>query len=676
VDQQTRRRALVEMFCRCCTQYYGEDGRFDGPYAVPDERDRWWAAAILLAHGGQDEQRLAEGLMRHTFGGPEADVTRRPLQENLVDAANAVTLDWNIFQSNIATSVLANHGDRLADDVRGLCERIARRNTSRWAGSGQPDYIFQGANDNMPAHATCGLILAGQMLGIEQAVQDGRWRLQLFAEMLGRRGMASEFGSGTYLPLTVNAMAELSHTARDPEIRRMALAIEQQLWADVICSFHPGSGRCGAPMTRAYTVGSVGHLDGIMTLVWMVTGQAAFTDPVRYMIAMEEGQVTHFDGNAFKTAGEFVHSLLPQFHCPEPLVALATDRPYPFRFAASAEHIFSREPDGGGRDCHVRLYQTADGSLATSTHGFQTGNQSEKVRICYRRIADPASFKDTGTLIFRYLHNDERPGVMFEQEGGTTGEKTTLPDRAIARTVQHDNLAMLLTRGGGHLGDADPQTSRLRLSAIIPAHFHQPEAVFIGEEECDGFVGQAHEPAPVFVDFGRMYLVLYPLTLTDLGREALVRLETFDNYRAVSFLNYEGAPREFAEEELKEVMNGCVILMSDPDECGSFEAFRQGWKLDLVEDWWLASNRRTRVICQDTELLLNWSTPTDTVRCEAVNGRPIPRPALEATGLDNGIFPLLTGEPVSPMNLPLDNLDIAWYPWLKWQIGQRFDRRG
>jgi len=675
VDQDSRRRALIEKFCRHATQYYGADGSFSGPFTVPDERDRWRAASILLAHGGEAEQQLAEGVMRNTFGGPHDDVTRRSLEDNLIDAKKALTLDWNIFQSNMATSILANSGGRLEDDVRGLCERIARRNTSRWAGSGQADYIFHGANDNMPAHATCGLILAGQSLDIEQAVQDGFWRLQLFAEMLGRRGMCSEFGSGTYLPLTISAMAELAHLAQNAEIRKMALAIEKQLWADVVCHFHPGSGKCGAPMTRAYTVNTIGHLDSIMALVWMVSGRPTFTDPVRDLITLQPGQVTHFGGDALKTAGGVINLLLPEFHCPPELAELTESRPDPFRFAASAEHICSRQPDSGGRDCHVRLYQTADWSLATSDHGYHTGTQSENVRICYRRTEDPASFQDTGVVFFRYLHGDEHPGVILEQENCAPGEDNLLRNRALVRTVQQDGLSMLLTRGGGDARETAPQATRLRLSAILPAHYGGPETVFIGDRECASFDGQASDPAPIFIDLGRLYLALHPLVLTDLGREALIRLETYENYRVVSFVNYEGPPRAFEEGGLAEVMNGCLVWASGPAEYGSFAAFRRAWDLTLVEDWWHVSNRRTRVICQGTELLLNWCTATDTVRSEAINGRPIPRPPLDATGVDNAIFPLQAAPPVSPMNLPVDDLDVAWYPDLKWQIGQRVDQR-
>ena len=669
--QSSRRRQLVEKLCRHALMYYAPDASFHGPFTQPDERDRFRLAAVLMEHGGEQEIALAESILRGTFGGPEADYTKLTLEENVVDLVRGEVRDWNIFQSNIGTLMLGWHADKFSPDVRAKLERIARRNLSRWAGSGQVDYFFHGANDNMPAHASSGLIVGGQMLGDAQAVQDGTYRLQLFGEMLSRRGLCAEYSSGTYLPLTVGGMAEIAELADSARGRQLALEIEQQLWADVVCHYHPGSGKNGGGQTRAYNVNTIGHLDCIMLLMWTVTGEPTFTDPVRDLITLQDKQVTHFEGDAFKTACGLVYAMTPHFHFPEHLAELLTDRPYPFRFFASAEQMHAGQ-DAGGREAFSTVYQTADYSLSSSNHGFMTGNQSEKVRITYRRVAAPQSFRHTGVLFSRYLHNEELPGLPVQEDNCAPGEAGLVQDRALTRTIQHDNAALLVTRGDAHGVPLPAEFTRLRLAMMLPAHYHEPEEVYLGTQRVEDFTAASADPCPVFVDLGRMYLALYPLAMTNHGRSDLIRLESVGNYRMISFFNYEGPARSFTAEELQGTFNGYVVQVSGPEESGSFTKFREGWRLDLVEDWWLANNRRTRVIVKGTELLSHWSTPTDTMRSVTINGQEPPRDRMRGTGLDVSQFPLLT-RPYQPLSalLHYDDLAVAWYPHLRWQIGQR-----
>ncbi len=671
MSQSRRKSQLIDKLCRHAMEYYAADGSFHGPWGVPDERDLFRTASILLAHGGEKEQAVAEALIRNSFGGPDDDYTKLSLQENVVDILKADVRDWNIFQSNIGTSMLVNFRERLSTEIREKLERIARRNLSRYAGSAQADYFFHGANDNMPAHATAGLILASEYLGDEQGLTDGVYRLNFFAELLSRRGLCSEFASGTYLPLTISAMAEIASHAKDPAIAELALQIEHQLWADIVCHYHPGSGKSAGPQTRAYNVNTVAHLDCIMTLLWTVTGEPPFTNPVRDLITLQPKQATHFEGDAFKTACGVVNVLLPEFHFPDHLLPLLTERPQPFRFFASAEQMYGGNPDVGGRESSSTVHQTADYSLATSPHGFMTGNQSESVRIAWRCIEEPKSFHDTNVAIFRFLHNDEHMGTMTQVENCPPSEKGLIANRALFRTLQHDDTALLVSRADDHNVPLPATLHRLGLHVSIPAHYSEPRALFIGDRRIDEWQGESAEAAPVFVDLGRMYLALYPLAMTDCGRQAVIRIESHGDYRSIVFLNYEGAPREFTAEELRETLNGCVVHLSGPAESGDFAAFRKGFGITLLEDWLLANNRRTRLIFRGHELLHNWSIGSDTVRSATIDGREPPRHRLHGTGLDISKFPLQNDYKPRVGRLPYDNLEVAWYPHLHWQIGAR-----
>jgi hypothetical protein len=490
--------------------------------------------------------------------------------------------------------------------------------------------------------------------------------------MLSRRGLCSEYASGTYTPLTLHGMAEIAEMSADPALRAMALQIEQQLWADVVCHYHPGSGKNSGAQTRAYTVNTMQHLDCIMLLLWMVTGEPSYCDGVRDIITLQPKQITHFEGDAFKTACGLLYAMTPTYHFPTQLIPLLAARSYPFRFFGSAEQMYAGHGDVGGRAAYSTVYQTADYALATSDHGFMSGNQSEKVRIAYRRVPEPQSFQETGILYARYLYNNEQPGEMVQREQCAPGEVGLLPDRALVRTLQHDDVALYVSRAENHAA-LPTEFSSMRQTVILPAHYHDVAAAYIGDTRVDDFTGASASAAPVFLDLGQLYLALYPLAMTDHGRRDLIRLERVGDYRTISFFNYEGPARAFDQATLRETFNGFLVQVSGPAEAGSFAAFRAAWSIELLEDWWMSGNRRTRVITRGHELLLNWSALSDTLRTETIDGREPRRERLWATGLDLAAFPLLAG-PYAPMPdvVQYDDLGVFIYPQNRWQIGERF----
>ncbi len=657
MTQAERLEACLALFVPACLSRLDAQGGYVGGDSPPDDRDRMRWAVALLMHGGEQGCELAGKLILQVFSGGGTDYTLLPLEGNLTDARRAITRDWNMFHSNDAAYVLAVHRARLSAAVQAKLERIVRRNSSRYAGSAQPDYLPHGYNDNMPAHAASGLILGGQALGDEQAVADGVYRLELFAEILSRRGKVSEYSSGTYLPLTLCSIAKIAEYAEDPEVRALALAIEAQVWADVMLHYHVGTGRNAAAQSRAYTWNSVGHVDTLACIRWIAYGVPEAYNPFAYALEPVAGQVYHHEGRAWKSLGGIVSALAP-YHPPAYLAEALAARTYPYQVTASSENGGSYGGDVGSTSWHMPAY-----ALASSTTGYHTGKQSEVFYAVYRRSRQVQDFRQTGSVYTRFLVNDDEPG-----KPGTYGcEADLCPNSGVMRAVQREGRVMLLSRGS--TGKTSLPCHRIRQAVILPAHFFAVQACWLGEQPVTDFQAESEAAVPVFLDLGQAYLALYPLTMTNHGRKALIRLERINAYQIISFVNYEGPTKTFDATAFQETFNGFVAQISGPDESGSFTAFRKSWYPGIREDWWFFGNRRSRWIVDGHELAMNWATERDVLRSITVDGRDIERTPLRATGFDTQHLPLLN-QPYRPLArpLPYKTLSMAWNPAAHWQI--------
>jgi hypothetical protein len=649
------------MFAGYAMKYYDDEGNYNGPVEL-DERDRMRTACNLLDHGGEKELKLAEKLINTVFVKDGKDLTELSLEDNFLKnaASGAQTMDWNIFQSNYASKALAMHADRVSPKIKARLERMTIRNFSRYAGSAQGDYFPRGYNDNMPAEGMAGLILGGEFLKNEQAVQDGLYHLELFAEQLSRCGMIAEHSSGTYLPLTIAALAEIAEHSQNPDTRELALKIEVQLWADVVMFYHLKTGKFANASTRSYTVNSVGHVDSLAVVMWLASGYPHNYCPVDFAYPGKENQVTHFSGDRWKTFCGRANLHAP-FHFPEYLHEVLKKRKYPFNVSATSECEGLE-----GEKIISRGWQMPNCAMATATSPFLDGSQSESFYLAYANKDKPVDFADSGVIYTRYLFNDTVPGELAE--GPLKGESNLLRNRGVVRAVQDNGTAMVVSRAWnapsviGNKKDELFSISKLAQVIIIPQHFFELEECRIGDEKVTEFPAESVDATPVFLNLGRAYAVFYPLTLTKLARKAAVRIEKVNRYLTISFINYEGEEKDFSIEDLHEVFNGFSCDLKDAEEAGSFDEFCKSWDKGQIEDWWFSNCRRTRIRKNNTELAISWITPTNRLKFVTINGRQIEQAPFKASGFDEKLLPLLA-EPYTDVRFsPPDALDVAWWP--------------
>jgi len=643
---------------------YDAEGRFhpDTPQRhMPDERDRCRTAVALLAHGGKAERALAEVLLRDVFVRDGVDLTQRDWRANfLPDApAGSQTPDWNIFQSNNCCKILAAYADRVSTETREKLERIARRNAQRYAGSAQADYLPRGYNDNMPAGAACGLILGGEAVGDPQAVDDGAYRLELFAEQLSRCGLIAEHTSGAYTPITIAELADIANYSQDADIRKLARDTEARLWADLLMFYHPPTGHLAGAATRAYRTNSLGHMDSAQCVIWVATGMPEGDCPFDMIMDMHPGQETvHSSDPWFLYTNTII--LMAEYHCPPELIEAARDRTYPFTSHATAEH------SGPSTERSVaQITQQPRFALGTRTAPFLDGKQSDVLKLVFAGRDPVRDITDTGAGVARFLINDLSPG---DPELVRTDNILAGGNLGLMRAVQHKGLALLLSRAGRR--KTDPGTwagcTAIRQSFCIGTHFLETPEIRVGGERVASLPFESGEDATVCLDLAGVYVALFPLTLTRLDRHIALRVALDHGMLTVSFYNYAGPPHDFTPDELATVFNGFAMELVDPAKHDSFEAFARSWRLDAIEDWWFEDTRRTRVRKDDRELMMLWQTTHNRLKAATINGRPMPQDMFRASGFDASTLPFMDQpRTVQRFSPPADSLDIAWYPDMK-----------
>lgn len=130
---------------------YDADGNWIALTTPAKTRERFWLCFALYANGAH---ALADAVIRR---GQTAQTPQ----------------EFSIFDPNIACALLVKYRDEMQNDVREKLENLVRAAFGFLPGNRQPDFQFQGYNDNMPAKATMGLVLGGELLNEPDAAQYG-----------------------------------------------------------------------------------------------------------------------------------------------------------------------------------------------------------------------------------------------------------------------------------------------------------------------------------------------------------------------------------------------------------------------------------------------------------------------------------------------------------------------
>lgn len=625
-----RRARVAELTYFLCRKWYDDGGRWVAHQPAPDLRITLWLCCGLLM-GEPESVELANVIIEH------AEFAHHHAVRNKEEE----TSEFDIFVTNHAVQILTACETKLTEASRRKLERWGRYALKDYAGDRQCDYQFHGANDNMPAKATLGMILGGEYFGDPEAVQHGLWNLRQLRDMLSRRGMVSEYTSPTYSPLTVVNLTEIALLAKSPEARRLAGQCAERVWSDILGHFHPPTGTMGGPYARAYQLDSTGHFSTVACLLWLTLGDATAFDPVEELSREKVRLVHHHDDRATQL-GILCWVAFAPASPPDYLLRWLENRKYPFRLKASAER-------GGAESGEVNTtcYAESDFALGTSDGDAWCELQSEVYFLQYRRKIPMLGVEDLRTVYCRYLIDDQRPGDGLADH--------LLKPHGLMHTVQEDRMALVLARPS--LSLADREVRSLKLSLIIPSHFGRPDQI-----ETDG--------EWIFLEDGPIHLAVRGLNTTDWGRDEGYAVEDAPNYRMISFFNYRGIPRAFSREELGRTLNGFLSLVGRTSE-ESRKAFRERVKGTELLDYFHFGCRSVRCRMKETILGISYAVETDRVRYRSINGRLAPRPIWDAEGLPANRLPFLDTVSPNSLDLPYRHLRAVWAPEAPWVIASR-----
>ncbi|PAW78039.1 MAG: hypothetical protein B9S32_09130 [Verrucomicrobia bacterium Tous-C9LFEB] len=624
---EQRRTAVIARVIELYGEWFDSDGRWISSMTPPDPRETIWGVFSLL-QGESTDVALANAILHRLEFEHHHPTRTEGEQASLFD----------IFVTNHTVQLLVEHGEKLEPSVREKLEGWARHALADYPGDRQCDYQFHGCNDNMPAKATLGLILAGEYFGDTAAVEHGLWNLRQLRDLLTRRGLLSEYTSPTYLPLSIVNLTEIARHARHPEARDLAAQCVERVWADAIGHFHSPTGTMGGPYSRAYQLDSTGHFSSMGCLLWIALGDRVALRPLDELSRKSIRLVHHHD-SWISQVGVLSWIASCPLEPPAYLVQWLNGRKYPFHLLASAERGFEHSGE-----VNTTFYAEEDFALGTAEGDGWSELQSEMYFLQFRRNVPLYGIEDLRTVYCRYLINDQRPGDRKEDH--------MLRSHGIIHTVQDGRVALVLSRPSLSLTETDLHT--LKFSIILPEHFAAVEKI----EVQDGHV---------FIQDGPVYLGLRGLNATDLGRKTAVKVEQINHYRIISFFNAEGEIRRFSQEELGLTLNGFVSIVGLRAE-ETWGDFCERVKKTEVLDYHHNGSRTVRCKVGDTILGMSYSVALNRVRYRTINGRLAPRPEWHADGMPRESLPFFTDPQPNSLELPFEHLRVIWAPKDKWGI--------
>ncbi|MDG0790562.1 hypothetical protein OMP38_06625 [Cohnella ginsengisoli] len=653
IGQQFRERTrlFTAKVVEAAGGWYDREGTWTADTTPPHTRERYWIAGALYAAG---EAEWADAIVGKGETERYGDI------------------QFNIFNTNIAASLLISHRDKMSAAVRGKLEHLVRDGFSFKPGNRQPDFQFHGYNDNMPAKATAGLILGGQLLGSREAVDYGVWNLKQFRAMLVRSGINSEFNSPTYTGLTIRAMGEIAEHAEDEEARTLASGIEQRLWIDLAARFHPEMGVLAGPYSRAYTVDNAAHASCISSLLWFCLGDRVHPSPM-LLFDKPDDLVLHHMGDVPFNVAQFCWFAGGEYHIPDTALRLFETKSFPFRAVASCELGAGEGTDFLARTSRIETVLLPDYAVGTSSAPFGSMEQNNSYFVTYKRKEIVGSYRDIGTIFTKLTVNGEVPGTIVRAKDGdreysNAGEADILRSCANTFTIQSGSTALVLT----HPHPSFDETAALKpLSAIgelivLSAHGGDVDELIVGGVPRKEWSGEVAHGQWIVCRTGRLLSAFRPMAYTRDRQPVAISLESNANYKFIHSHLYEGEERRFSREELRMLFGGFAAEHASVSEYDSLAAFAEELEAAQFTDYYWTTRRvryrrpagkgRPRL-----ELETSWSPGAMSPRYAAINGARVEQPLAAIDGVKSEELPFLNESFKSiPSFFPWKDLTVAW----------------
>lgn len=327
--------------------------------------------------------------------------------------------------------------------------------------------------------------LGGELLGDEAIARRGYQKLADWMAFTDQYGLPFEYNSPTYTAVTLRALKMLADLVQDEATRIRAKTVAARLGLSVALHIHGSTGRWAGPHSRAYHPSVVGETAPEVELVeaWAKDGTI-----------------------------------------PAWTLAAITGRPTPMTVSETAY------PE---RNYGLTTYHSQSFALGVSATEF--GGQSNVFIVHYRR---PGAARP-GVLYARYTLNDKWLGDTYHPT-----------DRTKSRNLMDEGRFYGVQEGARAIGLYAPGPLGLCSSAganLIWTQRDMVDEIWLGRQQVETLPALVPPGEVIVVGSGDVLVAIRPLTLTDLGRDAPVRLVERAGDLVLELHNYLGPEKRFWE---------------------------------------------------------------------------------------------------------------------------------
>ena len=347
---------------------------------------------------------------------------------------------------------------------------------------------------NIVAQDIVNSILGGQLLAESSYVKRGFNKLRAWQAFIDRNGIPHEYNSPSYNSVTINALSHLVELANDNEVKMIAKLIMIRLGISFGLHLHPKTKRLAGPHCRAY-----------------------------------------YPFLTFQTSPEsdVLDDHINRKQLPKWLTKLVSHRP-------SKMNI--RETSDVQKKISIGTYHSQSFSLGVASRELDTqsnryiSNQSNVFSVQYTRGNDLTP----GIVYSRYLLNDKWVGDY--RTTLSRGDRDIFFDEGSFRGIQNGPRSINIY-APKNLG-AWERCFSAKASLIWHSDIDE---IWINGKEVRELPIEVINTDVIVVGCGDVYVAIRPLSLTNLGGGAPIRIVKHEQYVVLELYNYLGPTKTFWE---------------------------------------------------------------------------------------------------------------------------------
>lgn len=605
---KARRDAYFAFVRQQAPRYFTPEG-LHRPNLEPDGRIPYWAFPALI---------------------DTDDPAQRDFAIRVLD--RAVCWDfWNIFTTSSIATILVRERSRLTPELIARSEDHLNRHVliddGRAPCSAANDYQFHGYNDNMPAMAVRAMVFAGDLLDRADLRDLGLYYLEGLCAHFDRRGLLSEYNSGTYTPINLAALADVAERSTTPAAAQMARACCDRILLDIVAHWHMGIGHPVGSSSRAYLPDANRTLSNLNALAWYV-GLPFAIDPMPLLADPPADLPIHHGPDPGFDLAQFCEMFVADLHAVRPEIKTwaRRERTYPYevratsdagRTAAIQDRAYVRPLWSlGTANREMWAKQAGHHLIFTASLARQTPVQSYKDRVSFWHVL-MAGEHDLGDIGPAGYNNFLTPFAHTNDMGQY-------------HALQNGGSAMVLAAVGP--GGVGKELNPAKLVVVASAFGQPPDEMFENDRPLSHWDGPSDARSWQFMRFGRVFVGVRMAGMLE-EKHLPIRRSSKGGYLRVEAVISEGTSMVLTPAQREWLDLGFLFEIADQDEAGSFETFRRQCQASTWE-FFHCMYRNSRYTGRHGDLHIVDSIEPADVKFMAVDNRVETPTFFEAPGLD------------------------------------------